>query len=155
MDERRITYDDITDYLSEHLPYSPQQLQTLLIEDIKKMRFHSIIWNFAMKGRPEYVTAIATINNDVFSEFVVPEFNLNSHFDIIINSSDYGITDKVELCHLVMEHCKIPNQYENCLLIDDSTRNVRNFIQHGGYGHIYHNDKDFGLWLKNQTVLQK
>ncbi len=148
------SYKQILDYLSENMDYSPEELEEILIDDINQTSLNPIIWDFATKMSKRYKTAIATINTDVFSKYVIPTLNLKTTFHKVVNSSDYGITNKTELCRLVVQKQDEPLELKNCLLIDDSKKNIDNFILSGGNGYQYKTDEEFGSWLKNQTILE-
>ncbi len=150
----KISYKQILEYLSENMDYSTDQLEKILIEDINQTTLNPIIWDFANKISKKYRTAIATINTDVFSKYVIPALDLQTTFHQVVNSSDYGVTNKTELCRLVVQKLDEPLEFENCLLIDDSKKNIDNFILSGGNGYHYKTDKEFGYWLKKQTILE-
>ena len=146
-----ISYKEVINHLSQNMRYTAEQLESILINDIKKMRLNPVVWDFACKVKS--ITAIATINTDIFTKYVIPELNLNRHFGLIVNSSDFGISDKMKLCDLILEHYEIPQKYNRCLLIDDSKSNIDRFIQLGGHGYLYKDDNEFGKWLENQSIV--
>ncbi len=98
-------------------------------------------------------TALVTGNIDLFDSVVVPDLDLESLFDVIVNSSRSGELRKL---HLWDEAFKILGggiTYETSLLIEDSSKNVNMFRDQGGFGHHYLDDQKLNSYLKKVGVL--
>ena len=100
-------------------------------------------------------TALVTGNIDLFDSVVVPDLDLESLFDVIVNSCRSRELRKV---HLWDEAFKILGgdiTYETSLLIEDSSKNVNMFREQGGFGHHYRDDQTLKTYMKEIGVLLK
>jgi FMN phosphatase YigB (HAD superfamily) len=153
-----LTRNDIARLISRH---SGMPLATVLTEmnnSCKNLHFNPAVRQFAeaqrIVGRK---TALVTINIDVFSDFIVPFYQLDGLFDVIVNSSDYGTDDKLVLWQIAFEQLGDGITYENSLLIDDSLKWTTAFENRGGNAYLFRNDREFETWLisMNPTLAAK
>lgn len=82
--------------------------------------------------------AIVSNNMDVFSIITAKRKELAEVFDLIINSSDYGMVKKDnggELYRIALS--RLDSSQEEALLIDDSENAVEIFTKLGGYAHHF------------------
>jgi FMN phosphatase YigB (HAD superfamily) len=87
--------------------------------------------------------ALVTGNFDVFTEVVAPSHGYDSLFEAIINSSEFGETDKRKLWPLAFRKLGTEIGYKNSLLIEDSQKEILQFREAGGTAIQYKNDEDF------------
>jgi len=131
----RISFEEVLTELSIHLPYSTIELEHIFKTDYGKFSFNEPIYSFSQEVRKYCKTAIVTLNHDIFSRYLVPEFNLNEKFDYILNSADYGTLNKIEMI------AKVSNfKFSEMLLIDDSIENGKQFKEAGGSAILYNNE---------------
>jgi hypothetical protein len=67
----------------------------------RQLTFHSAAWTVATERR--WPQAIVTVNPDVFDDFVVPAYRLDTVFDAIVTSCAEGTADKVRLCEIALD----------------------------------------------------
>ena len=83
---------------------------------------------------------------DVFTTIVVPGHRLDEHFDVIVNSADFLVLDKIKLCEIAFAKLGSGYGFTNSLLIDDDGWTVERFNILGGLGYQYVDDEDFLKW---------
>jgi FMN phosphatase YigB (HAD superfamily) len=86
--------------------------------------------------------AIVTINPDLFTRFVTPNYGLDSLFDTIVTSWQEGTEDKAELCELALRRLGGSDPAE-ALLIDNIEANVEAWRAHGGQAYLFVGDDEF------------
>lgn len=97
--------------------------------------------------------AIVTVNPDVFTNYVVPHYQLDELFPVIVASWQEGTTDKAELCARAVERFGKAFGSREALLVDNIAANVRAWEARGGRGYFFVGDNQFSIDL--QTVLQE
>ena len=148
-----LSSQDVANYLSSKTGLAPDIILSALYEGCAQITFNEAVWNFAQQqeqlGRK---TALVTVNFDVFNEVVVPNCGLDTVFDAIVNSSDYGTGDKEKLWSVAFDMLGEEYGYSNSLLIEDSADQVRRFRNLGGIAHRYTDDAAFGRWLSSAKL---
>jgi len=86
--------------------------------------------------------AIVTINPDLFTRFVVPNYELDTVFDTIITSWQEGTEEKAELCAIALERLG-GNDPAEALLIDNIEANVEAWRARGGQAYLFVGDAEF------------
>lgn len=109
-----------------------------------------MVWDFSQSVRKVTQTAIATVNNDLFRDFIVPRHSLSEKFDGIVNSCEAGEYRKDRLCLYAADIFGLNPDKHRILLIDDKPRNIEDFIALGGEGFLYESDETFALWLSGK-----
>ena len=92
-------------------------------------------------------TVLVTGNIDLFTEIVVPDLELRRMFDVIVNSADYREGRKEILWQIAFDLLDAAVTYDQCLLIEDSPKNVELFRRLGGRAYQYRDDDAFAVWL--------
>jgi FMN phosphatase YigB (HAD superfamily) len=132
-------------------PHAGMPVATVLAEmnnSCKELHFNPAVWQLAEAQQiGGHKTVLVTINIDVFSDFIVPFYQLDGLFDVIVNSSDYGTDNKLVLWHIAFEQLGDGITYDNSLLIDDSPKWTTAFANKGGNAFLYRNDAEFEEWL--------
>jgi FMN phosphatase YigB (HAD superfamily) len=104
------------------------------------VRFFENAWSAAQaRTLPQ---AIVTVNSDVFSRFVVPNYGLDSVFDVIVTSWEEATMEKGRLCEVALEHLGGHDPGE-ALLIDNIAENVDAWRALGGQGYLFTGDAEF------------
>ena len=85
--------------------------------------------------------AIVTINPDLFTRFVVPNYGLNTVFDTIVTSWQTGTEDKADLCEIALRRLDGSDPAE-ALLIDNIEANVAAWRARGGQGYRFISDDE-------------
>jgi len=86
--------------------------------------------------------AIVTINPDLFTRFVAPNFGLDSVFDAIVTSWQERTEDKAELCEIALRRLGGGDPAE-ALLIDNIEANVEAWRARGGQAYLFVSDDEF------------
>ncbi len=94
---------------------------------------------------------IVTNNMDIFSKIIVPSHQLNTLFDVIVNSADYGLLKKDENGRLFdIALTVLGEKIENSLMIDDSESTIELYRQKGGQGFVYKDFAELKSFLQKQ-----
>jgi beta-phosphoglucomutase-like phosphatase (HAD superfamily) len=142
--EGKITSREIIQHLACHLSVGEQELRNALESGCRNLTWNPAVWRFVCSqkdaGRP---VALVTLNMDVFTDIVVPHYRLDETFDVIVNSADEGTLDKLRLWRDAIDRLGGGLELSDCLLIDDSVRNLTRFRQAGGLAILYLDDEHF------------
>ncbi len=88
--------------------------------------------------------ALVTVNSDGFSRFVVPRYNLDSVFDLIVTSWEEHTMDKARLCEIALQRLGGHDPAE-ALLIDNIEANVEAWRARGGQAYLFVSDEQFAV----------
>ncbi len=144
---------DIAKILSAEIDLSVSEITKCLRMGCENLRFNEAVLEFALTVKERGIrTAIVTVNMDVFTEVVVPSHNLDTKFDVIVNSYDYQELDKEILWPKAFEKLGNGIEYGNSLLLDDKHHYVVKFRDRGGYAYEYQNDEAFIDWLDGVDI---
>ena len=109
------------------------------------VRFFETAWATAKKrALPQ---AIVPVNSDVFSRFVVPNYSLDSTFDVIVTSWEEHTMDKARLCEIALERLG-GHDPAQALLIDNIEANVDAWRALGGQAYLFTTDEAFARKLR-------
>ena len=78
--------------------------------------------------------AVVTINPDIFSEVVVPAYDLTARFDTIVTSWRENTVSKADLCETAIARLPWALDAGSCLLIDNRLENIVEWRARGGAG---------------------
>jgi hypothetical protein len=81
--------------------------------------------------------AIVTINPDIFSEMVVPAYDLRARFTTIVTSWEERTLIKADLCEIAMSRLPGAIDREACVLIDNRLDNVAEWKARGGAAWLF------------------
>ncbi len=147
--------DDVHKIIASNTNYKESFLDEVLSENLKSIRLDKEMLNLAnnLKRKHHKKVALITNNVDVFSSVIAKNLKLNDIFDVVINSADYGCLKTEEGGRLFDEALSfLSEKIENCLLIDDSFKNINFFKQKGGHGFLYNNNfKELTNFLKQAS----
>ena len=85
--------------------------------------------------------AIVTVNPDIFTEVIVPHYELTESFDPIITSWQEKELNKADLCDTTLERLSI--ERSSALLIDNMKGNIDEWVARGGKGYWYRGESSF------------
>ena len=144
-----LTCQHVASYLSEHLPESKEDIMSALRQGCSSMMFNPVVHGFALEQREAgRKTALVTANMDVFYEVVVPAHELDSVFDLVLNTSDHRTLDKSILWRKALGAFDPEFSFATSVLIDDSPRMISLFRSLGGHAYQYEGDPAFQAWLE-------
>jgi phosphoglycolate phosphatase-like HAD superfamily hydrolase len=86
--------------------------------------------------------AIVTLNPDLFTRFVSPNYRLDSVFDVIVTSWQEHTRDKASLCEVALERLG-GGEPSEALLIDNIEANVDAWRARGGQAYWFRGDAAF------------
>lgn len=81
--------------------------------------------------------AIVTVNPDLFSQWIVPDYALADKFHPIVTSWEERSLDKAELCRIALDRFPEPVRPEHALLVDNLRENVEAWKNAGALGYIF------------------
>lgn len=143
---------EINRLIAENTGIEYESLNELYEESIRKMKLEKDVKDLArslkLSGKK---IGIVTDNMDVFTQITVPNRQLGTLFDIIINSADHGMLKKEDdgkLFDIALTALKV--DIENSLIIDDSEATIELYKKKGGNGFIYRNSAELKLFLRAQ-----
>ncbi len=113
----------------------------------RNLDIYTSVFEFAKNVSSFKKTAIVTINADIFSEYVVDEYNLNKTFPVIVNSFYIRTLSKTDLCMEALKLLESP--LEKSLLIDNTKKWCDEYESIGGNAYFFEGEEkfvsDFGL----------
>jgi phosphoglycolate phosphatase-like HAD superfamily hydrolase len=87
--------------------------------------------------------AIVTINSDIFSQQVVPNYRLNQLFETIVTSWEEKTLDKSDLCDIALQRLGGVSDRSGALLIDNRIENVESWRARGGIAFHFTGNEAF------------
>lgn len=144
-----ISSSDINQLISDNTDIDYQVLVALFEESVRQMQLDENLLDLARSFKKSGIkVSIVTGNMDVFTDITIENHKLDRKFDLIVNSADYKLNKDDEngkLFDIVME--KLKSNIKTSLLIDDSAKTIKLFVQKGGIGHIYKNFGELNKFL--------
>ncbi|MFN2133294.1 MAG: hypothetical protein ACK2VD_22400 [Anaerolineae bacterium] len=138
-------------YLAQWLTLSPAGIEAHMRAGCQGLALNQGVVAFVRKQRAlGRKTALVTANIDLFTEVIVPDQGLAALFDVIVNSYEYGTTDKAQLWPAAFQQLGSDYGYSTSFLLEDSVQNVAQFITLGGQAHCYVGDDELGAWLATE-----
>ncbi len=127
-----------------------EKLNRLYEESVRTMKTEEDLLELArtLKSSGKKI-GIVTDNMDVFTKIIVPTCRLDTQFDVIINSADYGVLKKEENGRLFdIALTTLGVNIENSLMIDDSESKIEVYKQKGGHGFVYQDTAELKSFLQ-------
>ncbi|MGB1253346.1 MAG: hypothetical protein ACPG8W_22225 [Candidatus Promineifilaceae bacterium] len=145
---------DIAERMYNVLGVPTNRAYQIMLANCRKLRFFPNVMRYVRNRHQQKLKqAIVTINPDIFSDVVVPHYRLDTQFDVIVNSCDYGTLDKAELSQHVFAHYNNSVGFHNSLLIDNSQTHLDSFAAQGGATYLFTDDATFQADLLQNGVL--
>jgi hypothetical protein len=102
--------------------------------------------------------AIVTVNPDIFTNIVVPEYQLDRRVDLIITSWQQGTVDKSTLCGYAIDQLGIAVSLAECLLVDNRADNVLAWRSKGGAAYHFRGEnafcEEFAVVIKGERMIK-
>jgi FMN phosphatase YigB (HAD superfamily) len=106
----------------------------------RRVRFFPKVMSFVKEFTAPQ--SIVTVNPDIFTDIVVPEYQLDGQVDLIVTSWQQGTEDKSALCELAIAQLGIAPLAE-CLLVDNRLDNVLAWCSKGGAAYHFKGESAF------------
>ncbi len=129
----------VNSLINRNTKFDYELLKKLYEESVRNMRLEKEVLGIAKSLKESGCkVGIVTDNMDTFTTITVPNHNLKTVFDVIVNSADYGILKKEENGKLFdIALASLESTIEESLLIDDSEEIVELYKKKGGSGFVY------------------
>jgi phosphoglycolate phosphatase-like HAD superfamily hydrolase len=139
------TTEALVHALTADLGISLDAMMAHVAHRCRDVRFYEHAWTAARaRTVPQ---AIVTVNPDMFSRFVVPNYGLDVVFEQIVTSWEERTLDKARLCQTALERLGGDDPSE-ALLVDNVEANVDAWRSLGGLGYVFRGDELFAHdWL--------
>jgi FMN phosphatase YigB (HAD superfamily) len=134
------TIEDVAAAFAPDLGCKPDVLVAHMEQRCGDVQFFEQAW--AAARAHTLPQAIVTVNPDVFSRFVVPKYELESVFDLIVTSWEERTVEKARLCEAALERLGGSDPRE-ALLIDNIAENVDAWRALGGQAYLFVGDEQF------------
>ena len=85
-----------------------------------------------------------TINPDIFTRWIVPNYRLADLFDVIVTSWEMGTLEKSDLCEEAIQRLGGIEDKTKALLIDNREDNVLSWKKRGGSSYHFRSDDILG-----------
>ena len=144
LDERwmrgETTTGEVAAIFAVDLGTTPDALMVHIEQLCRNVQFYEHAWIAAQaRLRPQ---AIVTLNADLFSSLIVPNYALDSTFDEIVTSWEEHTLDKAHLCEIALERLG-GRDPAHALLIDNIEENVDAWRARGGQAYLFRTDAEF------------
>src|SRR5262249_55366651 len=81
--------------------------------------------------------SIVAVNPDIFTNIIVPEYQLDRQADLIVTSWQHGTEDKSARCEFAIAQLGIVALLAECLLVDNRLNNVLAWRDKGGAAYHF------------------
>lgn len=137
----KVGTEEIASHFTRLLPVNRKYIADHMKRRCKDVKF----FDHAMKavqscGLPQ---AIVTINSDIFSKQVVPNYRLNQLFEAIVTSWEEKTLDKSDLCDIALLRLGGVSDRSGALLIDNRIENVESWRARGGIAYHFTGNEAF------------
>jgi len=146
----QIDSPEINKLIAKNTGIKYEVLGGLYQESVRKMELDKEVKELAkllkISGKK---IGIVTDNMDVFTNITISNHQLDTLFDVIVNSADHGLLkkdDNGKLFDLALD--SLGESIENSLMIDDSESNIELYKQKGGRGFVYRNIEELRSFLR-------
>ena len=137
----QVTSADVAKELAQALGCQANKILTHMQWCSRNITFYPRIMGLA--ANLSVPQAIVTINSDIFSEVVVPAYDLTRRFSVVVASWQEGTVNKADLCEIAIERLPGAIEPRNCLLIDNKLENVEEWKQRRGVGLHFQDERSF------------
>lgn len=139
---------DIAAIVGHHVDLPQREIVAAMERGCVEIGFNPAVWGFACAQRAQgRKTALVTANMDIFTSIIVPAFQLDHVFDVILNTADCGHLRKELLWDRAFAQLGEGIGYRSSLLIEDGEREPALFRERGGVAHQYEGESAFQRWL--------
>jgi|SRR3989344_1504121 len=148
----KVDSDEINGLISKNSDIGFEKLNELYKESIRRMELEKDIIDLVkLLKQSGTKIGVATDNMDVFTKITIPCHRLDTLFDVIINSADYGWLKKDDNGKLFdIALAVLGEKIENSLMVDDSEQIIELYEQKGGHGFVYRDVAELKSFLQTQ-----
>lgn len=141
----------INSLINRNTKFDYELLKKLFEDSVRAMKVDKEMLEIARSLRSSGTKiGIVTDNMDAFTNITVPNYKLDTIFDVIVNSADYGMLKKEQNGKLFdVALTKLGEKIEDSLLIDDSESTIESYKQKGGHGFVYRDITELKSFLEN------
>ena len=144
----RLRLGDLADRLASAINRPHVEVLDFLRQGCTHLALNPVTHALARRIRHSSLkSALVTVNGDVFTDLIVHDQQLDSLFDVIVNSADAGQCDKSRLWPLAFRALGREIGYHNSLLIEDNATQIALFRDLGGVAYQYDGDTALAAWL--------
>jgi FMN phosphatase YigB (HAD superfamily) len=137
----RLSARDVYSALAARSGLSIDDVEAHAIACCRQLTFHRAAWRVATERR--WPQGLVTVNPDVFEDHIVPAYQLDSVFDVIVTSCGEGTGGKVRLCEIALDRLEYEGNRGDVLLIDNRADLVEEWERSGGRGYWFRTDEQF------------
>ena len=135
-----ISTQDVAANVGKVLGILPALVRSHMEECSRKVVFFQRV--LELTNQCKLPQAIVTVNPDIFTEIVVPTFQLDRRFSTIITSWECRNSRKADLCDVARARLDRSLRRDECLLIDNKLENVSAWCDRGGVSFHFHSEDD-------------
>jgi FMN phosphatase YigB (HAD superfamily) len=132
---------DVFRALAARSGLSIDEVEAHAIGCCRQLTFHRAAWRVATERR--WPQALVTVNPDVFEDYVIPAYELDTVFDAIVTSCGDGTASKVRLCEIALDRLGYEGNRADVLLIDNRADLAQEWEESGGRGYWFRTDEQF------------
>jgi FMN phosphatase YigB (HAD superfamily) len=134
------TFAELAAQMSTRLGMSREAVLAYARRCCADIRFFEHAWAAARaRALPQ---ALVTVNPQEFRGWIVPNYALTDHFDVIVVSAEEGTESKAELCDIAAARLGCADR-AHALLIDNIEGNVDAWRSRGGSAYHFRGDDEF------------
>jgi phosphoglycolate phosphatase-like HAD superfamily hydrolase len=111
--------------------------------DMCSRQVHFFSKVMALVDERSTLQAIVTVNPEIFTRVVVPEYQLDRRVDLIVTSWEQGTEDKVSLCEFAITQLGITVPLTEGLLVDNRADAIDAWRAKGGVAYHFRGEKAF------------
>jgi len=138
-----ITTRDFSEALGARMNRAPESIAARMAECCRSIQYFPHTYDFFKSCHlPQ---AIVTVNPDLFSDVIVPTWNLNQYCGAIVTSWEERTDDKNILNRVAIERLGLDCRNSEALLIDNKHSNIVEWVRVGGAGYRHTGDRVFRL----------
>ena len=147
----KYTSEQITEFVATETGLEYSYLWKIFQDDCKTMRVDEKIFDLITKLRESYYLVLITGNMDSFDRFTAPALQLNSYFDVVVNSCTVGQLKTENNGASFLKYLK--GLIMEAVLIEDSQKSCDVFTQLGGTALQV--NFDFSIMYRLQNVVNQ
>jgi FMN phosphatase YigB (HAD superfamily) len=137
----RINLAAVTEVLASAAGAAPRVIRDHMTKTSQNIKFFEPVMGFARQC--QVPQAIVTINPDLFSHIVVPQYGLEELFPVIATSWEEETLSKAKLCDVALARLGGDFSRSEALLIDNKQENTKEWKSVGGRSYLFTNEERF------------
>jgi FMN phosphatase YigB (HAD superfamily) len=134
-----VSTQDVAHEVANALGVSPASVAAHMHACSRNIAFFPLMME--LSERCPLPQAIVTVNSDIFTHVVVPNYNLAARFPVIVTSWEEKTLRKADLCDVARAKLDGALERRECLLVDNKQENVVEWNARGGVGHVFRSER--------------